>query len=61
MRLFECQEERGTLSTDEFAEALILLESYVFRRAILGEQARNYWQVFAVLAHRMDIARPWRA
>jgi len=35
-------------------EAIGLIESYVFRRAICGEQTRGYWQVFANLAYRID-------
>ncbi len=58
MRLFDRYDEQKTLSEADFGEALRLLESYVFRRAILGEQARNYWHVFALLAHRLDPARP---
>jgi hypothetical protein len=58
MRLFDYFEQRQTLNTREFAEAIQLLESFVFRRAILGEQARNYWQVFAGLAYRIDPAKP---
>ena len=55
MRLFDCHQENKTLDSAGFAKTLELLESYVFRRAILGEQARNYWQVFTTLAHRLDI------
>ena len=55
MRLFDCHQENKTLDSAGFAKTLELLESYVFRRAILGEQARNYWQVFTTLAHGLDI------
>ena len=55
MRLFDCHQERKTLDSADFAETLELLESYVLRRAVLGEQARNYWQVFTALAHGLDI------
>ena len=58
MRLFDCHDRIETLSTKEFAEALALLESYVFRRAICGLQTRGYWSVFATLAHRIDKERP---
>lgn len=58
MRLFDCQDELKTLTIADFLEALGLIESYVFRRAITGEQTRNYWAVFASLAHGIDQARP---
>ena len=58
MRLFDCHSDRKTLSSEDFGRALVLLESYVFRRAILGEQARNYWQVFTSLAHKIDLDQP---
>jgi predicted transport protein len=57
MRLFECH-DGGTLSTDEFAKAIELIESYVFRRAICGEQSRSYWQIFANLAYRLNRDHP---
>ena len=54
MRLFECHDVRKTLELDEFTDAIKLIESYVFRRAICGEQTRGYWQVFANLAYQID-------
>lgn len=57
MRLYE-RHDAGTLSTSEFAKAIKLLESYIFRRAIVGAQTRGYWQVFANLAYRIDAERP---
>ena len=54
MRLFECHDVHGTLEPDAFADAIELIESYVFRRAICGEQTRGYWQVFANLAYQID-------
>ncbi|MEX1028039.1 MAG: DUF262 domain-containing protein, partial [Candidatus Paceibacterota bacterium] len=57
MRLFECH-EGGTLSISEFVESIALIESYVFRRAICGEQTRGYWQVFAYLAYGLNAERP---
>src|SRR5271165_1012486 len=38
-----------------------LIDSYVFRRAISGEQTRGYWQVFANLAYSIDPKRPSEA
>ena len=58
MRLFECHDVQSTLEPDEFAHAIKLIESYVFRRAICGEQTRGYWQVFANLAYQIDPGRP---
>lgn len=57
MRLFECH-EGGSLTIAEFTEAIGLIESFVFRRAICGEQTRGYWQVFANLAYGIDAAHP---
>ena len=54
MRLFECHDVHGTLELDAFADAIKLIESYVFRRAICGEQTRGYWKVFANLAYQID-------
>ncbi len=58
MRLFDCQERVGSLSESEFVEALGLVESYVFRRAICGEQTRGYWQVFANMAYKIRDEEP---
>lgn len=58
MRLFECHDRLNTLSLDQFAEAVRLIDAYVFRRAICGEQTRGYWQMFANLAYSIDSARP---
>ncbi len=58
MRLFECYDQSGTLSEQQFAEAIRLIESYVFRRAICGEQTHAYWQAFANIAYRIDLQRP---
>ena len=58
MQLFDCYEKHGTLSASEFVEAVGLLESFVFRRALCGEQTRGYWQIFANLAYRIDIKKP---
>lgn len=57
MRLFECH-DAATISTSDFVKAIELIESFVFRRAICGEQTRGYWQIFANLAYRLDRERP---
>ena len=54
MRLFECYDVHKTLGLDAFANSIKLIESFVFRRAICGEQTRGYWQVFANLAYQID-------
>lgn len=61
MRLFECLEIHRTLTTEQFVEALRLIESYIFRRAICGEQTRGYWQVFANLAYRISPEHPFQS
>jgi hypothetical protein len=61
MRLFECYDQHGTLTSDQFAEAIRLIDSYVFRRAVCGEQTRGYWQVFANLAYRVDPRHPFQS
>ena len=58
MRLFEINDKFSTFNINEFSEAIVLLESYVFRRAICGEQTRGYWQVFANLAYRINDEKP---
>lgn len=58
MRLFDCYDRLGTLTTQAFQKAITLIESYVFRRAVCGEQTRGYWQVFANLAYRIDEQSP---
>ncbi|MEE9394842.1 MAG: DUF262 domain-containing protein [Planctomycetota bacterium] len=61
MRLFECHEALGTLSAVQFAQAIELTESYVFRRALCGAQTRGYWQIFANLAYQVDSDRPFES
>lgn len=58
MRLFDFYERLRTLGAEQFAEGIRLIESYVYRRAICGEQTRGYWQVFANLAYRLDERNP---
>ena len=61
MRLFECHDVHRTLELDAFAGAIKLIESYVFRRAICGEQTRGYWQVFANLAYQIATDCPLKS
>jgi predicted transport protein len=58
MRLFDCHDRCSSLSTTAFREAIQVLESFVFRRAICGEQTRSYWLIFANLAYRIEEQDP---
>ena len=58
MRLYDCHDRLETLSRAELNTAVHLIESFVFRRAICGEQTRGYWQVFANLAYKLDPEAP---
>ena len=58
MRLYDCHDRLETLSQAELNTAVHLIESFVFRRAICGEQTRGYWQVFANLAYKLDPDSP---
>ena len=53
MRLYDCH-QRDQLTQDEFVRAVVLIESYLLRRAVLGLQTRGYWSVFARIAHGLD-------
>jgi predicted transport protein len=61
MRLFDLYDKHHAMSIEQFVEAIELIESYVFRRAICGEQTRGYWQVFANLAYRIASEQPSEA
>jgi uncharacterized protein with ParB-like and HNH nuclease domain/predicted transport protein len=61
MRLFDCFDVHKTLVDQDFARSIALIESYVFRRAICGEQTRGYWQVFANLAYGIDSERAYES
>jgi uncharacterized protein with ParB-like and HNH nuclease domain/predicted transport protein len=58
MRLLECYDLHESMTTRQVAEAINMIESYVFRRAIRGDQTRGYWQVFANLAYRIAPEQP---
>lgn len=60
-KLYECYKDKSTLSEEEFVEALNLVESYVFRRAICGFETRGYWSVFASLAYQIDDEKPFQS
>ena len=57
MRLYDCREQ-DNLTEKDFAAALDVIESYLMRRAVEGYQNRNYWDVFAGFARRIDDQRP---
>ncbi len=48
----------GKLSEEEFKEAMRLLESYLFRRAVCERPSNSYWQHFADLAYTIRNDRP---
>lgn len=58
MRLFDCHDRLGSLSEQEFVEALGLWESYLLRRAVIGLQTRGYGLEFAKLAYKISDDRP---
>ncbi len=58
MRLYELFDDLKSISLGQLCEAIGILESYIFRRAICDQQTRGYWQVFANLAYRLDAERP---
>jgi predicted transport protein len=58
VKLFDCYERTGTLSEEQFGEALELLESYIVRRAVCASQARNYWQTLASIARKLNPQEP---
>ena len=53
MRLYDCF-GRNLLSELKFVQALRLIESYLLRRAVLGLQTRDYWSIFARIAHSIN-------
>ena len=56
MKLWDCYDRQHTLAEEDFIEALALIESYLFRRAVIGFQTRwsSYWSLFADLARNID-------
>ncbi len=60
MRLYRFHETER-LGQDEFVRAVVLIESYLLRRAVLGLQTRNYWSVFARIAHDLVPEAPFES
>jgi hypothetical protein len=58
MVLFDCEVHEGTLGEGELAEALTLVESYVFRRSVVGAESRSMGTTFITLAFRIKRDRP---
>ena len=58
MRLYAFHDS-GALSTEDFLESLLLIESYLVRRAVCGLQTRNYWSVFAGIAFKLTNQSPF--
>lgn len=60
MRLYH-HHEKGQLSQVEFVRSIVLIESYLLRRAVLGLQTRSYWSIFARIAHDLDPEAPFES
>lgn len=60
MRLYHFHEQEQ-LSRDEFIRTVVLIESYLLRRAVLGLQTRSYWSVFARIAHDLSPEAPFES
>ncbi len=50
--------DAGALSSADFVKGLLLIESYLVRRAVCGLQTRSYWAVFAGLAFKLTEQSP---
>lgn len=60
-KLYQCYDEIGSLSNEEFIGSIELIESYVFRRAICGLETRGYWTVFAGIAYKINDRQPFQS
>ncbi len=58
MRLYDCFDRLKTLDRTEFIEAISLLESYIFRRAVCKFQTRGYWSQFTRVAYKISDDKP---
>ncbi|MBV6423397.1 MAG: hypothetical protein NAOJABEB_01190 [Steroidobacteraceae bacterium] len=58
LRLHDCHARSGAFDSRAFAEAIALLESYVFRRSACDMQTRSLYQIFAGLAYKVRDAAP---
>lgn len=60
MRLYDCY-ENGTLSEGHFRQSLKLLESYLLRHAVSGNQIRSFWRIFAEMTREIDDESPYES
>ena len=60
MRLYDCYDRNLLVETD-FIKALVLIKSYLIRRAVLGLQTRAYWGVFARMAFAIRDESPFES
>ncbi len=58
MVLYERLHHDGTLQQAEFCEAIDILESYIFRRSVLGAETRSGGTIFANLATKIHAETP---
>lgn len=61
MVLYERLHHDTTLTAEEFCEAIDLLESYVFRRSVVGAETRSGGMIFATLASKIRLDTPLRS
>ncbi|RQU83062.1 DUF262 domain-containing protein [Burkholderia cenocepacia] len=61
MVLYERFQQDKTLDADGFCEAIDTLESYVFRRSVLGAETRSGGTVFSNLASKIRINEPLKS
>jgi uncharacterized protein with ParB-like and HNH nuclease domain/predicted transport protein len=58
LRLYECHAQNKTFTNTQFQEAIVLLESYVFRRSVCDMQTRSLYQIFANIAYKIRTDEP---
>lgn len=61
MVLYEHLYHDKTLDADEFCEAIDTLESYVFRRSVLGAETRSGGTIFSILASKIRSDAPLKS
>lgn len=61
MVLYERLYHDKTLDADEFCEAIDTLESYVFRRSVLGAETRSGGTIFSNLASKIRVDAPLKS
>jgi predicted transport protein len=58
LRLHDCHAHINSFDNRAFAEAIELIESYVFRRSACDMQTRSLYQIFASIAYKIRDADP---